>query len=90
LKNGERADEAKFEETKQMFSTLLKAKTEQLGKKKELIVDLEAAEEQASFDTLVMLPPDVAEKINRAETALRRNLFKTMDTLFAVIYGISR
>jgi hypothetical protein len=32
----------------------------------------------------------VAEKINRAETALRRNLFKSIDTLSEVIYGISR
>jgi hypothetical protein len=90
FKNGERADAAKFEEAKQMFSSLLKTMMDVLRERKNLIVDLERAEEQASFHTSVMLPPDVAENINRAETALRRNLFKTMGILLDVTYGISR
>ena len=90
FKNGERADGTRFEETKQTFLTLLKAKMEDLGKRKDLIMRLESAEEEASLAALVMPPPEVMEKIHRVETSLRRDFFKTfktMDTLLELIYG---
>jgi len=87
FKNDGQVDRTRFEETKQSWSTLFKYKIEGLEAMKALIMELESVEEEACFTALVMPPPEVVEKINRAETPLRRHLFKNMDTLVDVIYG---
>jgi hypothetical protein len=63
---------------------------EDLGLRKDLIIGLESAEEEASLAALVMPPPEVMERIHRAEAPLRRDFYKAIHTLLEVIYGISR
>jgi len=45
---------------------------------------LESVEEEAYFASLVMPPTECSEKIHRAEAALERRLFKTLNYLLAL------
>lgn len=90
IKNEERTDPTRFEQTKDTFSALFEYKIEALRALKALITNLESAEEEACIAALVMPPSGVVETINRAETPLRRNLFKTIDALVTVVYGNSQ
>jgi hypothetical protein len=45
---------------------------------------LESIEESAYLFSLVMPPAESSERIHRAEAALERRLFKTLDRLLAI------
>jgi hypothetical protein len=85
--NNEEADKTMFEQDKRLFSEVLKSKMETIRAMKKLIENLESAEEEDYVASLVMPPAEVLEKIHRAAAPLRRDLFKTLDTLREVFYG---
>jgi len=89
-KNNEEADRIAFEQWKKRLSALLKVRIQMMRAMKTEIEKLESREEEAYIASLAMLPAEVSEKIYRAETGHRRDLFKTLDALKDVLYGSDR
>jgi len=55
--------------------------------KKDIFRKLESAEEEAYLASLVMPSTECSEKIHRAEAALERRLFRTLNYLLALQAG---
>jgi len=91
FKTAEEADKTTFEKYKRLLSDhLLKSKLETMRAMKNVVNNLESAEEEDYLASLVMPPMEVVEKIGRADARLRRNFHKTLDTLMDCVYGKDR
>ena len=84
LKKDKSADKTKFELTGQLLSMRLKGKIGYMRVTRKIIEQLESSEEEAYLATLVMPSAECSEKIHRAEAALERRFFKTLDRLLAI------
>jgi hypothetical protein len=83
-KKAKAADQATFEQNKFVLSELLKSKVQDMRVKKDIFRKLESAEDEAYLASLVMPPTECSEKIHRAEAALERRLFRTLNYLLAL------
>jgi hypothetical protein len=78
------ADKATFEQNKLVLSELLKSKVREMRVKQDIFRKLESVEEEAYLASLVMPPAECSEKIHRAEAALERRFYKTLNYLLAL------
>jgi hypothetical protein len=83
-KKAKEADKTTFEQNKLILSELLKSKMRHMQLNTDILRKLESAEEEAYLASLVMPPTECSEKIHRAEAALERRLFKTLNYLLAL------
>ena len=83
-KKAKAADKTRFELNKLVLSELLKSTIRDMQVKTDIFRKLESVEEEAYLASLVMPPTECSEKIHRAEAALERRLFKTLNYLLAL------
>jgi hypothetical protein len=83
-KKAKKADKTTFEQNKLVLSELLKSRVREMRVKQDILRKLESVEEEAYLASLVMLPTECSEKIHRAEAALERRLFRTLNYLLAL------
>ena len=83
-KKAKTADKTTFDQNKLVLSKLLKSKIREMQVKTNIFRKLESVEEEAYFASLVMPPTECSEKIHRAEAALERRLFRTLNHLLAL------
>ena len=83
-KKAKKADKTTFEQNKLVLSELLKSKIRDIRVKKDIFRKLESVEEEAYLASLVMPPAECSEKIHRAEAALERRFYKTLNYLLAL------
>ena len=83
-KKAKAADKTTFEQNKLVLSELLKSKMHDMRVKKDIFRKLESTEEETYLASLVMPPTECSEKIHRAEAALERRLFRTLNYLLAL------
>jgi hypothetical protein len=83
-KKAKKADKTTFEQNKLVLSELLKSKVREMRVKQDIFRKLESLEEEAYLASLVMPPTECSEKIHRAEAALERRFFRTLNYLLAL------
>jgi hypothetical protein len=83
-KKAKKADTTTFEQNKLVLSELLTSKIRDMRMKQDIFRKLESVEEEAYLASLVMPPTESSQKIHRAEAALERRFFKTLNCLVAL------
>jgi len=83
-KKAKAADKTTLEQNKLVLSELLKSKIRDMRREENIFRKLESAEEEAYLASLVMPPAECSEKIHRAEAALERRFFRTLNYLLAL------
>ena len=90
LHNDEEADKTTFEQNKRLLLDLLKSKIQTMRAMKRTVEELESIEEHNYPASLVIPPAEVLAKIGRVDARLRRNFYKTLEILIAVVCGNGR
>jgi hypothetical protein len=83
-KKAKAADKTTLEQNKLVLSELLKSQIRGMRMKQNIFRKLESVEEEAYLASLVMPPAECSEKIHRAEAALERRFFRTLNYLLAL------
>jgi hypothetical protein len=83
-KKAKAADKTTLEQNKLVLSELLKSQIRDMRMKQNIFRKLESVEEEAYLASLVMPPAECSEKIHRAEAALERRFYKTLNYLLAL------
>lgn len=79
-----RGDTTTFDESKQVLCGMLNSKIRDLHMMKNVIKQLESAEEKAHLATLVLPPAECLERIHRAEAAMERRFYRALNQLLAL------